>query len=333
MMGWSSVILATALARKLCEALVNTSTKRDPVPFVLLVGGNYSGSTLAAFLLNSHPQITSIGEMAPVWYVDPKDYSCSCGSAYLECPFNKALVAEMEILDPEFSLLDWGTRYDLTKSRLANAAFTRAVGSNVVDAIRHAVVASWPPFSSSLTATTARIEKVARAALAVTGKTWFVDTTKNPGRARYLARAPGIDLRIVHLVKDARQGAASLVKRGDDDASSAAKRWKRTNLYAARTARLVEPDQFFRIRYPELAEDAQLVLDDLSAFLGIEPAAVPADFYATDHHVTGNAMRLREGAGVIRNDESWKTVLSEADLRDIARIAGDANHEFGFDWP
>ena len=64
----------------------------QPVDYLYLLGLEHSGSTLVAFLLNAHPAIANVGETAAVDQILPDRWEsghglCSCGRAYVECPF------------------------------------------------------------------------------------------------------------------------------------------------------------------------------------------------------------------------------------------------------
>jgi hypothetical protein len=66
--------------------------------------------------------------------------------------------------------------------------------------------------------------------------------------------------------------------------------------------------------------------------VGVTRGAGPDGFEGVDHHIIGNTMRLK-GIGEIREDRSWQTRLTRADLDLIARIAGSTSRRLGLDWP
>ena len=63
------------------------SNHDNKINVVYLAGVSYCGSTLLSFILNTHPQIFSIGEMGPYAPFENGGYRCSCGSNIQECPF------------------------------------------------------------------------------------------------------------------------------------------------------------------------------------------------------------------------------------------------------
>ena len=144
---------------------------------------------------------------------------------------------------------------------------------------------------------------------------------------------PALDLRVIHLVRDVRGGAASYMKHDPGcDAETAAHRWLRANIAADRARTYIEPGRWLRIRYDELCSDYQATVDRIAGFAGVTRAAISEDLGATEHHIVGNTMRRSPRHG-IKMDESWRTRLSVGDLEAIGRVAGKWNRSFGFDWP
>jgi hypothetical protein len=84
------------------------------------------------------------------------------------------------------------------------------------------------------------------------------------------------------------------------------------------------------LHYEDLCANAQVALDRISDFLGIDRSTL--EQYQGEHHVIGNAMRLR-ALSEIREDISWQTQLRPRDLAVIARIAGPTSHRLGYTWP
>ena len=59
--------------------------------FIYITSASFSGSTLLTFLLNTHPEIATIGEMKGD-SMDVERYRCSCGDPIGRCPFWQRLV-------------------------------------------------------------------------------------------------------------------------------------------------------------------------------------------------------------------------------------------------
>ena len=304
------------------------------LPYIYVTGAAFSGSTLLAFLLNSHPDITTVSETGgPMKKIDPVIYPCSCGAMMLECPFFTKLEARINALGSSFSLRDWKMEFELSKHRILDIPLVRPLQSDFLEAIRDRVVPHLPGYRSAIREIAQRNLAFARAALEVTGKRIFADAQKDSIRVKFLRDIEELDLFVIHLVRDARAGTVSFMRNENiADAATAARKWLRSNRNSERAAKYVSPDRWLTVRYEELSADPQQLLDRICDFTGARRVTVPDDIYAAEHHVIGNRMRLRRDRA-IRPDESWKEALDERALRTIARIAGRANRRFGFDWP
>ena len=79
----------------------------------------YSGATLLAFLLGSHPQIATVGEMNGMLDVDIDTYLCSCGQRIKDCGFWQSVEIAMRDKGFEFDIADFRTRFLPVGSPLA----------------------------------------------------------------------------------------------------------------------------------------------------------------------------------------------------------------------
>jgi hypothetical protein len=82
------------------------------LPFIFLSSMGRSGSTLVAFLMNTHPNIATVSEMtglsASVSDVD--NYRCSCGARLKDCDFWQNVQQGMEERGYPLDLRDFDTR-------------------------------------------------------------------------------------------------------------------------------------------------------------------------------------------------------------------------------
>ncbi len=306
------------------------------IPYVYLVGAPYSGSTLLSFLLNAHPECVSLGEsFGPSKRVVIDDYACSCGEDFLQCPFWRRLAQRIEELGEPFdpAARRWPTKFDVSRNRYINYFVARSLGSGFLDGLRDISLAPLSGVRRKLD----RVGRVnalfARAATELSNTRVFVDASKVAHRVRFLARVPELDLRVIHLVRDARGGTASIMKNaGIADPAVATRHWRRRNLEAERAARFLSPDRWIVVRYSDVCANLQAEMDRIADFVGVKRAPVPEDFRSVEHHLIGNQMRVRSSSA-IREDLSWRERLDESELAVIARISGAANRHFGYDWP
>jgi hypothetical protein len=174
---------------------------------------------------------------------------------------------------------------------------------------------------------------LARAACEIAGVSTFVDSSRDPLRPRYLWGAPGIDVKVVHLVRDARGNVSSIQRHVPGlSVDEAARRWRRANAEARRVLRSLPSGAAITVHYEDLCDDVQGTLDRISDHIGLDRAPAPADFRDIEHHILGNEMRLG-GAGQVRADERWREALTERDLEVVAARCGALNRELGYPWP
>lgn len=297
---------------------------RPPVPAVppgervsgvrlLYVGGMpRSGSTLTDLLLHQLPRHVGVGELFYLWTNGVEhDGLCACGEPFSACPFWSAV--------GERAYGGW-----------------RAVDLAEVARLQHAVdrtsripllLMRRPPraFARDLEAYVALLGPLYRAIAAEAGADTVVDSSKRPSLAYILRRMPGVDLRVVQVVRDPRGVAYSFGKHvalapGVDREAQmprsttrkVSRRWVTVNALIAGLARLGVP--LVRVRYEDLVSDPQ---HELARVLAVEEALAPdADGLAfaaggavtvpRTHLVAGGRIRLETGRMPLRLDEAWR---------------------------
>jgi hypothetical protein len=202
-----------------------------------------------------------------------------------------------------------------------------------LEQIRDRFVPFWPAYRQRLASISQRIVHIAQATLEISGKDVFVDAKKDSMRVKFLQSISRLDYKVIHLIRDVRGAVTSIMKHSPRSVARATRVWYTANMNAERARRYVAPHQWLRLRYDDLCDDPQGTIDRIADFVGVQRAKMPEDFYTVEHHIIGNYMRLRQGAGVIKQDESWKACLTEQALATVMRIGGKANRYFGHDWP
>lgn len=167
---------------------------------VLYVGGwGRSGSTLLDRMLGQLPGFCSLGEVREIWQHGCKENRpCGCGRPFLECPFwsevGRRAFGGWDELDLEDILR---LRYSLDRPWAVPALLLRRRG---------------PDPHSPLGRYLGALSALYRAIRDVSGSEVVVDSSKLPSHALLLRRVSGIDLRMVHLVRDSRGVAFSWKK-------------------------------------------------------------------------------------------------------------------------
>ncbi len=305
------------------------------IQYVCMPGSPYTGSTLLGILLDRHPQCASIGAATGlIRRVDLSTYQCSCGRLFRECEFWIDIAARTQALGHPVDVFQtgfWNTHLRLSQNRVINAALVRSLGSDPLNDARDAFVGRVPRVKRAVAKMAWNTWSLATAVLQRTGKTVFVDTARDHQRPKYLATHPALDLKVIHLIRDARGNSASIMKHAGVDITEAARQWTHYNVEAARVRRYLSADRWMSLRYEELCADPAGVLDRIAAFIGVGPGGM-LERSGGQEHVIGNPMRLK-GITEIREDRSWQTRLGEADLSVLARIAGPTSRKLGFSWP
>ena len=310
--------------------------ERARVRYLCLPGSRFTGSTLLGSLLNEHPECASIGAATGLIHkADLSTYRCSCGELFRECEFWNHIAARTRELGHPVNVFEtdfWNTHLRLSRNRVANVALVRSLGWDPLNRIRDTVVGTLPGVQAAVSDMAWNSWSLATAVLERTGKTVFVDTARDSQRPKRLSGFPMLDLKVVHLVRDPRGNVASMLKHAPGDVAAAARQWARANTEADKARRYLPPDRWMSLRYEELCADPAGVLDRIARFVGIEQGRMQQGFKASGSHIIGNKMRMK-GLSEIREDLSWKTTLTGAQLSTIARVAGPTSHRMGYSWP
>jgi hypothetical protein len=299
-------------------------------------GSPFTGSTLLGTLLNEHPDCASIG--AAIGLLPRADltiYRCSCGQLFRDCEFWKDIAARTRTLGYPVNVFEtnyWNTHLRLSDNRLINALLIRSLRWDPLNDARDALIERSGRLTRAIDQMGWNTWSLAAAVLEKTGKSVFVDTSRDHQRPKYLARHPLLQLKVIHLIRDPRGNSVSIMNRRGVDAATAAREWRRSNLEAARVKRYLPQDAWMTLRYEDLCADPANALARIFDFLGIDRATVQQGSRNGERHIIGNKMRLK-GLDEIREDRSWQTKLSGAELATIARIAGFTSRHFGFNWP
>ena len=299
-------------------------------------GSPFTGSTLLGTLLNEHPACASIGAATGlIRKVDLSTYRCGCGQPFRECEFWKYIADRTLALGHPVNVFEtnfWNTHLRLSHNRLINALLVRSLGWDGLNDTRDALVGRVAAVRNAISDMGWRTWSLATAVLERTGKSVFVDTARDHQRPKYLATHPLLDVRVIHLIRDPRGNAASIMKHSGVTAAGAARHWRHYNVEAARVKRYLPEQSWMTLYYEDLCADPEGVLDRISDFLQVERARSRPEPRDSQRHIIGNPMRLR-ALNEIREDRSWQTDLGSRDLDVIARIAGSTSRGLGFNWP
>jgi hypothetical protein len=290
---------------------------------VLFLGGfGRSGTTLVERLLGQLPGVCALGEVVHLWQRDIRDDDrCGCGARFSACTFWK---------------------------RVGERAFNGWANVDVdrVHALRDMVERTrYIPRLAALTEVPDEVREYAgyygrvyTAAAEVSGSPVVVDSSKHSALAHILRWAADVDLRVVHVVRDARGVAYSWTKRvsrpetdGTEEMTRyspgrSAVLWNAHNAAFGLLGRRGVAVR--RIRYEEFLADPRTGLrlrqEDLD-FL----RAGHADL-GVGHSAAGNPMRFTVGRLELRRDDTWVRALPSAQRRLVGAVCGPMLRAYGY---
>ena len=256
---------------------------RSPVKVAFIAGSSYSGSTLLGLILGAAPHIVYVGELnqyrRAAWRSRPSSIGhvlCSCGLTYDRCPFWTRV----------FSSLPCGE--DLNPSPGFSLANLRPL---------LAALLGRPPrrrLDTEYGALARTVQEIGGRPSAET--TWVVDSSKSLGALDELATSEGVDVRVIHLLRDAGSVAGSFKKRGRSALYGMAA-WAIGNaaLRAYISRRRI---RCLGVEYADLCEPGE-ALCRIHAFIGSEepPGDPVAAMRGRTYHLMGGSRNVRPTAG------------------------------------
>jgi hypothetical protein len=300
---------------------------------VLYVGSwSRSGSTLLDLMLGRIPGFVSAGEVRFLWDRGLiEGQLCGCGVPVPLCPFWRA------VLDQAFG-----------PGAAPDPAEIVALRDRVDGLGRVPLTTGlWRPAGPArdLRAFQAVLARLYPAIAQVAGAAVVVDSSKYAAYGRLVAGASGLDLRLVHLVRDSRAVAYSwtrtkrLLEVADEErympvlpAWRSAAFWNLENvaLELVRSA----ATRAAVLRYDELttqpAEALRLTLNRLDLPGDTEALAVGRLPVQPNHTVAGNPVRLGRDEISIRADLEWKDRLPRGARRTVTALTWPLLLRYGF---
>ena len=259
-----------------------------------IAGMPHSGATILGNALGELDGFFCAGELFFLERVLP-DGRCGCGAPVGECPVWSAVIGSgANRLDLE--ALKARERHYRARS-LPVATLAGAAG------LRRADTASYVEALGDLYA---RVQKT-------TGCRVVVDTSHSPTYARLLGTIPGVELYLVHLVRNPHATAFSWLRSNegcDDHPLLLGTIWNVWNSLTPLAGRAAVGSCL--IRYEEFVEEPQAVIRHLVSFVGETADRLPFASerelsLGTNHCVFGNSNRFRTGLVPIKLDEAWKS--------------------------
>ncbi|GIJ44190.1 sulfotransferase [Virgisporangium aliadipatigenens] len=318
---------------------------------VLYVAGTgRSGSTLVAAMLGQLRGAFAAGEVRYVWQRGLADgRPCGCGTPVPDCP----VWTDILTAPPAVSA---ATAVSAAPAGVASpaappdAAVAAAFGERLRLRLRlrRLPLFLWrrvtgrppvPPHPDD-----AALAALYTAVAARTGADVVIDSSKLPPYGALLGALPGIELKVLHLVRDPRAAAFSWGRRrGLDGASDPTRMDRPSPLRSAAlwlcwnvAARLFwRGDAYLRVRYEELCADPGGTVRRVATFAGLPTGPLPFTApgvidLAVTHTVAGNPARHRTGPVAVRVDDEWRDGLSRRSFALVTAVCAAALGPFGY---
>jgi Sulfotransferase family len=319
-------------------AYVGTLTGRT-LPRVIYLGGlGRSGTTLVERLLAELVGVCSAGELVHMWRRGVVEGErCGCGEPFRVCAFWR------EVGEAAFG--GWA-RLDVSRIAQLHGAVDRTRRIPLL-----AAPVLYPSIRRGLGEYTRYYARVYSAIADVSGCPTVVDSSKHASLAFCLRWHPGLDLRIIHVVRDSRAVAFSWtrqVSRPDAVTASymatyspaaAAGHWNVQNSALQLLAREGVPT--LRVRYEDLVAAPEATLARMAGFAGVGADGTEFGFLGTEagtrwaelhvaHTASGNPMRFLTGKIAIRRDDRWRTAMPSAQRRTVTALTLPLLARYGY---
>lgn len=288
-------------------------------PVLYIAGSGRSGSTLLERLLGEMPGFVNVGELIDLFRGGiARGDRCGCGLPVASCPFWTAVAQR--------AFGGWET----TGPAAVHSLQARVARQRWMPRLL-AMRMTGQGFKADVAAYGQHYESLYRAIAAEAGVTYVVDASKWPVQALALGRA-GLDVRVIHLVRDVRGVAYSQNKQQvarphavsgtefmwRNPPARAAARWAAEQSQAELLHRCGIP--VTRVRYEDFVRQPRHTIEVALADLGLP--AVPSDLLpigegrvmlGPSHGLSGNPSRFHDGEIALRADEAWRDQMSRRD--------------------
>jgi len=304
-----------------------------PVKVLYVAGFGRSGSTILANTLGQVEGFFSGGELNFIWkHALIENRLCGCGKPSGECEFWGP------VFDGEFGGQSEALAREMMRLQHAGAR-TRHIPLMLTEGGKQKIRARLGKFLDN----TGRLY---RAIQSVSGSRVIVDTSKEPAYGYALGMVPGVDLRVLHLVRDPRAAAYSWAKkkRQPDSAerefmhqktpTQSAVLWDAWNAAIEALWRQM-PARYLRLRYEDFIADPRRSFEEILKLTGEEDAQLPLvgerDVkLGISHTVSGNPNRFDTGAVELRQDRAWQKKMQPRDKALVTTLTLPLLKRYGY---
>jgi hypothetical protein len=273
---------------------------------VYIIGSGNSGSTLFSFILGSHSEIVTVGEISRIDDYRAFDLKCTCGERLSRCIFWRDVLEQDDYV------------------RMAPIMLTNSM--HRLPRCPRKGFRNDPNYLSVVEANLNLYRRIVN----VSGKQVIVDSSKDPARLLYLYASGSLHILPLHLVRDGRAYVDSARKRGHRSTVGSVYRWIMMNLAAERVLiQMGSLRKFMRVSYVDFVENPEATMKEICGSLGLEYESRMMEYQNNCfHNIAGT--RGRSSFGPIRLQDSWRERLTSLDRLMFAFCGGHYfNRRFG----
>ena len=324
------------MATKQRKITVDGISADAPIKVLYIAGYGRSGSTILDTVLGNHPEIESVGEASHIVqqaWVTPG--FCACGVPGDDCDF-------------------WNevrTRW-LKRAHKSRPGFDMRHYSQLIREIEPRVL--WLPKLARRVSNDPQVieyaELTAQLMAAIrdaSGASVVVDSSKQASRALVLSMVEGVDLRLVHLVRDCRGVAWSGKKRFQKDEQSGVQKddrgkrvmrttatWTAINLASSWLRRYLPNDRSIRVRYEDFITQPQVELERIGRLMELDlrplgTAVAAGQSMDVGHTIAGNRLRMA-GSLKLKPDLEWLEKLTATERAKCWALSGWLMKAYGY---
>lgn len=305
-----------------------------PVPVLFIACMGRSGSTLLERVLGTFDGFCTVGELRFVWERSyGENQLCGCGLPFDQCPFWEQVSRRMfGVASGEVD----ASRPQQLRRHLDTFRQAPWLLAPYSPARRRAAMGEYGEL----------LQRFYRTVLDVSGQRAIVDSTGDSTHGLVLSRLPGIELHVVHLVRDPRAVAFSWKRARRrpeihwaaedmpiERISTSTRRWVLHNLLAERLAKSAA--SYRRLRYEDFAADPDAALREVLSPFAWTPRPAPSVAEVVlepTHTVSGNPIRFKQGPIAIKPDCEWRTAMAAGDRKAATAMSFWLMRRYGYRW-
>jgi len=304
-----------------------------PAKVLFVAGTGRSGTTILSTILGQLPGAMAVGELRYVWERGfLEDHRCGCGLPFSRCPVWTAVV------DRAYQGQGPPDPVVVSRDLLSRLRMLR-IPSMVLRQKRGRPVVPPHPHDEKIAALYTALAELERPAV-------IVDSSKLPPYGKILERLPGIELYVVHVVRDPRANAFSWRRvkvtgdRDDDATMERLELWRSSAMWVVWNYLVefwwpIERGRTVRVRYEDFVDRPRETVERIARLLDLDASRTPfvgerSVSMRPTHTVAGNPNRHDRGLVTLRPDEEWRRAMPRLHRAVVSLFTLPGLRHFGY---